>query len=177
MRFSILILILFGFASISYSETFVYLSHAGNDNNNGSISSPVLTLGKAIELANNIHSIRVTAGTFYTAQADLATSIYGGYNDSFTFQHDTLITVIQGTGGWGDPKPTIKVYNESNLTIDRLTVHASESSTKKPCAIYLLQCASSVVVKNCKLYGQQTSDNAQATYAIYIRDGYGEIKY
>lgn len=159
------------------TETFVYLSHNGNDNNNGSIEYPVLTLDKAIDLADNIHSIKVTSGSFQTYQANLETSIYGGFDDSFTYQHDSLETVIIGIGGWGDPKPTIYIYNESNIMVDHLTVYASENCTKKPCAIYVYQCISNIIIQNCKLYGQLTSDNAQSTYGIYFRDGIGELRY
>ena len=63
---------------------FVYLSRIGDDNNAGTINSPVRTLNEAIDLAGDSIGIKATDGNFWTSQSDLETSLFGGYDSSFT---------------------------------------------------------------------------------------------
>lgn len=69
----------------------VYVSIQGDDNNDGSIGSPLRTLQKAVSIAQQCDTVHVTEGTFYVGNSrdeylalPRTLSFIGGYNDNFT---------------------------------------------------------------------------------------------
>ena len=73
----------------------IYVSHDGTDTNDGSISSRVKSLAKALSLARTCDTIRVAEGIYYTGDEGYITrtiflkvqqsvTIIGGYNNGFT---------------------------------------------------------------------------------------------
>jgi hypothetical protein len=152
----------------------IYLSEKGNDNNSGTINKPVRNLKKAIELADGVSDIYATIGTYFTSRASLKTSLYGGWNYDFTERNPDCKTEIIGTGEWGDPLPTIQIIDASNLVIDGVTIKIGESANFRPCGIYFNNCDSTVVLQNCKIYGQLSGD-AKGMSAVYIYEASPKI--
>ena len=157
------------------SNRIVYLSESGNDSNPGTISKPVKTLRKAIELADGAADIYATVGQYSTpSRTDLNVSLYGGYSNDFSRKDSSNETVFLGTGYWGDPLPVIQVIERSNIIIDGITIQIGMSANGKPCAIYFERCDSTVILQNCRIIGQIGGD-AKGMSAIYINEASPKI--
>lgn len=152
----------------------IYLSDQGSDDNPGTIDLPVRNLSKAIELADNCFDIYATTGIYKSCQANLKTSLFGGFNADFSQRDSSCETEIIGTGYWGDPLPVIQVVDESDLVIDGVTIRIGESANFRPCGILFKHCDSTVILQNCKIYGQLSGD-AKGMSAVFIWEANPQI--
>lgn len=146
----------------------IYLSKNGSDSYPGTQQQPVASFQRALELAGDYADIYIATGTYEAYNADIKISLYGGYSADFQMRDSSFISEIVGTGFWGNPfLPTLKIIGRKNIVIDGLTVRASKNATFKPVAILISNCDSTVLIQNCRIFGQIRGE-ALGTSALVI---------
>jgi len=139
-----------GIDGIAAEAVFVAPPPLGNDNNNGSISAPMATIGNAQQLTSAFRSsLYVAQGTYNESViVQNGVSIYGAYDASDTWARavDHTTTIIGQNGA------AIAAASVSQATIlDRLTVIASSPSDRgnSSIAINILSSGAGLEIRNC----------------------------
>ena len=155
---------------------------SGNDNNTGTVLSPLKTIQKGIDIAVIKHSsssqVRVAGGVIpYSAEGPVAQlsagiSLYGGYStDNWKVQdtanNETFIVDTTTTGG-GQTAPNSAIYCDSSITsttvISGFTITMGKGTYNAA-----IRCEGSPKIENNKIIGRESGDEGPYQYGIYIR--------
>jgi len=136
--------------NISFYDGIIYVSKSGNDSNNGSRNSPVLTIAKAIELANlGSGEIIVSNGTYF--ERDLTVN----NNLNITGEGNVIIN--------GENKDSIFKIFPSNVIIKNIKIINGESFSGSG-GIFVNM--GNLTLINTSLLDSKSNDNGGAIYSV-----------
>ena len=160
----------------------LYVATTGSDGNNGSVSSPFLTITAALTAAVNGDVICIAAGTYNeTIVISKTVSILGGYNADFTDrkyltsadrENAAYKTIIQGTastgGDYNDPMGTLRYEagaGSDTHIIEGLVVNAPTGDATGGVAGIEIDNSSQPAIRYCTITG---SPDKTPTYSYGI---------
>lgn len=135
---------------------FVFVSKKGHDTNSGNMKSPVLTIGRGIELASPLGKTVLVAQGNYDEQVRLkpGVSLFGGYRTDFGQRDTTLFEVIISHTGGVAGHPVLIAKNISvPAEMKGFTLQGSDATAKGAgsTAVFLSRCTKALRLENMKI--------------------------
>ena len=157
----------------------VFVAKNGNNNNDGTIDAPLLTIGAAITRAENDgkRDVYVATGVYSESIVMVdGVNIYGGYSSDFLTRHILLYeTVIMGTSP-SQAKPaavTATGITGSPTTLDGFTIFGFDNDEpgKSSYSMYIRDCDENLVIRNNHVYAGDGGNGGFGANGVDGTDG------